>query len=382
MEKKICFVIANRANYGRIRPVLLQLKKNKKIKLQIVLTASSVLNKFGDLSKILNKDGFYNFKKCHVILEGANPLTMAKSTGLSVIELSTVFDILKPSIVVTTGDRFETLATAIAASYMNIGLAHIQGGEITGSIDESVRHAVTKLSHIHFAATKKAKENLIRMGEDPKYVFNTGCPSIDIIKNSKKKLKDIKSLSHGVGNIFNYNKPFVLVVFHPVTTEFLKIEDQINIFSNAINSIDNQIIWLWPNIDAGTDIISKTLRRYREEGKFKNVSFFKNFEVDDYIVLLKNTICAVGNSSSFIREGSYLKMPTVIVGNRQNKREVGNNIVFSKVNKNEIISKIKSQIQNKNKIRKSNIYGDGNSAKKISSLLSNIKPKIQKTLNY
>ncbi len=193
MKRKICFVIANRANYGRIKPVLLKLKKNKKIKLQIVLTASSVLSKFGDLSLILKKDGFNDFKKCHVILEGGSPLTMAKSTGISIIELSTVFDILKPNIVVTTGDRFETLATAIAASYMNIYLAHIQGGEITGSIDESVRHAVTKLSHIHFAATEKSKKNLIKMGEDPQNVFNTGCPSIDIIKNSKKKIQRYKS---------------------------------------------------------------------------------------------------------------------------------------------------------------------------------------------
>ncbi len=174
----------------------------------------------------------------------------------------------------------------------------------------------------------------------------------------------------------------MLVVFHPVTTEYSKIENQIINFSNAIDTIKQQIIWLWPNIDAGTDVISKILRRFREKGRFKNVTFFKNFEVDDYVVLLKNTICAVGNSSSFIREGSYLKLPVVIVGNRQNKREIGNNVIFSELNKQEIINKINYQIKNKNKIKKSKIYGDGNSASKISSLLSTLKPSLQKTLNY
>lgn len=382
MKKKICFVIANRANYGRIKPVLIEIKKNPKIELQIILTASSVLNRFGDLSDILIKDGFKNFKKCFVILEGGNPLTMAKSTGISIIEISSLFNLLKPDIVVTTGDRFETLATAISASYMNIILAHIQGGEITGSIDESVRHAVTKLSHVHFASTDKSKKNIIKMGEDPKYVFNTGCPSIDIIQKSKKKLYDVKLLNNSVGKVFEFNKPFILALFHPVTTEFSNIKKQINIFSSAINMLEKQVVWLWPNIDAGTDEISKTLRRFRENGLLKNVSFYKNFEVEDYLVLMKNASCAVGNSSSFIREGSYLKLPSVIVGKRQNKREIGSNVVFSNFNKNEIVSKINYQKDRKQKIKKSNIYGKGGAAKKIAKILNFVKPNIQKTLNY
>ncbi len=380
--KKICFVVASRANYGRIKFVLDELKKQKNVILQIVLTASSLLNRFGDISKIIKKDGFKINKKCFVMVEGGNPLTMAKSTGISISELSSVFDQLKPDIVVTTGDRFETLATAISASYMNILVAHIQGGEITGSIDESVRHAVTKLSHLHFASTERSKKNIIKMGENPKYVFNTGCPSIDIIKKKQKKMNEVKSLQNGVGKKFDINKPFLLVMFHPVTTEYYNTKFQIEILSDAISKLNNQVIWLWPNIDAGTDEISKTLRKCREKGKLKNVTFYKNFEVEDYIVILKKASCAIGNSSSFIREGSYLKLPTVIVGNRQQKREIGNNVIFSKFNKIEILKKIKQQIQNKSKIKRSLIYGKGNSAKSISKLLVSKNPKIQKILNY
>jgi UDP-hydrolysing UDP-N-acetyl-D-glucosamine 2-epimerase len=380
VKKKICFVIASRANYGRIKPVLFELKK--KINLQIILTASSLLDRFGNLTEILIKDGFKINKKCHVMIEGGDNLGMAKSTGLSILDLSNAFDELKPDVVVTVGDRFETLATAISASYMNITLAHIQGGEVTGSIDESVRHAITKLSHIHFAATDRSKKYIIKMGEDPKFVFNTGCPSIDIVKNNKKKLKDIKSLMNGVGQKFNFDKPYLTVIFHPVTTEFDVIKNQINILADAINEINLQVIWFWPNIDAGTDIISKVLRTFREKNKLKNVTFYKNFDVEDYITILKNTKCAVGNSSSFIREGSYLGTPSIIVGKRQNKREIGHNVIFSNFNKKNIIKKINNFIKGKKKITRNTIYGNGNASKKIAKLILNKKPSIQKTLKY
>ena len=315
------------------------------------------------------------------MVEGGNPITMAKSTGISINELSSIFDEIKPDIVVTTGDRFETLATAIAASYMNIKVAHIQGGEITGSIDESVRHAVTKLSHIHFASTEKSKKNIIKMGEDPMYVFNTGCPSIDLIKK-EIKFKKIFSKNKGVGNKVDEKEDFILVLFHPVTTEYDKIKQQIKILSSAIEKINHQVLWLWPNIDAGTDLISKYLRKLREKNKLENVTFFKNFEAEDYLVILENALCAIGNSSSFIREGSYIKLPTVLVGNRQNKREVAKNIIFSKINENEILKKYKIQIRKKKKLKQSFLYGKGNSSKIISKLLFEKNPPIQKSLKY
>ena len=163
----ISIVIYNRSNYGRIKGLLGLLKKDKKISLKIVLASSSILKKYGSLDEILKKDGFKVDYKFYSHLEGENKYTMTKSSGLIILELSSILESIKPDIVVTIGDRYETLATAICASYMNICLVHIQGGELTGSIDEKVRHSVTKLSDYHFVATKREKKIVIQMGENP-----------------------------------------------------------------------------------------------------------------------------------------------------------------------------------------------------------------------
>ena len=381
MKKKICFIISSRANYGRVKPVLLEIKKDKRLELQIILSASSILGRFGDIRKILIKDGLHFNDQAFVVIEGDTPLTMAKSTGFSIIEISTAFKNLNPDIVVVTGDRYETLATAISASYMNIVLAHIQGGEITGSIDESVRHAVTKLSHIHFAATQEAKKNILRLGEIKKYVSNTGCPSIDTLKLNKKKLKDVRDLLLGVGNKFDYNKPYILVVFHSVTTDYENSYNYAKVLAETIDKIKHQVVWLWPNIDSGSDEISRCIRQYRESKRLSNVSFFKNFSVDDYNSILRNALCTVGNSSSFIREGSYLGVPCVLLGLRQSGREIGKNVIFSDFNEEELLKKISNQIKKK-RYPRSYLYGQGNSAKKIKNYLAKLEPNIQKKLTF
>ena len=377
--KKICFVIASRANYGRVKSVVIEFKKSKKYKVQIVLAASSLLERYGDLRKTLSSDGLKVDREAFLVVEGESPLTMTKSTGLAIIELSSIFNNLKPDVVVTVGDRYETIATAIAASYMNITLAHIQGGEITGSIDESVRHAITKLSHIHFTSTKKSKKNVISMGEDKRYVFHVGCPSFDLLTKKISKIKIKKNLV-GVGANIEIEKKFILVVFHPVTTEYGQSYNQTEKIIKAIDKFKNQTIWLWPNIDAGSDGISKSIRKNREKGKLKNVLFIKNLQVENYNFLLKNASCLVGNSSSFLREASFFGTPTVLVGNRQEKREMGKNVVKSSFNESEILNKIKSQYNKRYK--KSNIYGDGRAAKRISKILYKLNLNIQKKLTY
>ena len=187
--KKICIVINSRANYARIKSLIHQIQKYKKINLQIILGSSAILDNYGDVRPLLKKDGIKIAREVYTIIQGGNLETMAKSTGLLLIELSSIFSNIKPDYVITVADRHETLATAIAASYMNITLIHTQGDELTGSIDESVRHAITKLSHVHFPATKMAKKNIIQMGENPKNIFLTGCPSIDLVKEYTKNKK-------------------------------------------------------------------------------------------------------------------------------------------------------------------------------------------------
>ena len=268
-KRKICVVINNRANYARIKSALIEIKKNKKLELQIVLGSSAILQRYGEVSDIIKRDGFKINRSIYTLLEGENLLTMSKSTGISIMEFSSIFNELKPDIVVVIADRYETLAAAVAASYMNIVLVHTQGGEITGSIDESVRHATTKLAHIHFPASLKSKKNIIKMGEDPKKVFLVGCPSLDLINKKNLKIDNKfkrKYSSYGVGELkIDFDKPYVVVLQHPVTTEYNLINKNINETIKAIMMIKHQIIWLWPNVDAGSDIVSKKIRIIREK---------------------------------------------------------------------------------------------------------------------
>jgi UDP-hydrolysing UDP-N-acetyl-D-glucosamine 2-epimerase len=220
MKRKICIVINSRANYARIKSVLIELQNRSDCELQIVVGASGLLFRFGKVVEIIRNDGFKVHREVHSVVEGNEPVVMAKTTGLALIELAQVFLDLKPDIVVTIADRHETLATAIAASYMNILVAHTQGGEITGSIDESVRHACTKLSHLHFPATQKAYKNILQLGEEESRVYLTGCPALDIIESNKNL--DVTNILEKYTNQYSKykNQSYLLVLFHPDTQHY------------------------------------------------------------------------------------------------------------------------------------------------------------------
>jgi UDP-hydrolysing UDP-N-acetyl-D-glucosamine 2-epimerase len=384
-KRKVCVVINNRANYARIKSALVAIKKNNKLELQIVLGSSAILNRYGAVSNIIRKDGFKINYIVYTLVEGENLLTMSKSTGLSVIEFSTAFDQLKPDIVLVVADRYETLAAGVAASYMNILLAHTQGGEVTGSIDESVRHATTKLAHIHFPASLNAEKNIIKMGESKKNVYLVGCPSLDLIKRDKLNIDERfkkKYSNYGVGElIIDFNKPYIVILQHPVTTEYKQIKKNINQTIHAALKVEQQIVWLWPNVDAGSDVLSKSIRRVREEKKPKNIRWQKNYNPEDYLKLIFNASCLVGNSSSAIREGAFLGIPAVNIGNRQHNREHGKNIVHVDYNSKNILKAINQQVKKK-KYSKNKIFGDGKAGEKIAKILSKIKLDIIKSLNY
>ncbi len=379
---KICVVVNSRANYGRIKSVLHEINKHTGLELHLIVGASALLYRFGNVKEIIESDGFEISGRVYLIVEGENPTTMAKSTGMAIMEFATMFENLQPDIVVTVADRFETMATAIAASYMNIPLAHTQGGEVTGSIDESVRHAVTKLSHIHFAATRQAAENIIRMGEDPSNVHCTGCPSIDIISDLDLELPtDIFHRYKGVGPDIDPEKPFLVVLQHPVTTEYGEGLQQVNETLAAIEKIRMQTVWLWPNVDAGSDDISKGLRMYREKKNPEFIHFFRNFSVEDYARLIHNSACLVGNSSSALREGAFIGVPAVNIGTRQANREHGSNVIHVNYDAKEIEKAIKKQIKN-GRYEKSTLFGDGRAGELITEILCKAKINIQKHLHY
>lgn len=384
--KKILIFIGSRANYSSIKSVMLQIKKNKKTSLFLVLGASAVIEKYGDLEKIIIKDGFTIYKKIFFLLEGNSPATMAKSTGLGLVELAEVFLQVKPDLIFTVGDRFETMATALAASYMNIPLAHTMGGEVTGTIDESIRHAITKFSHLHFAASRDAAKRIYLLGEHKSTIFNVGCPRIDLVKKElrKNRIKEINNtvLNEGVGANLNLNKPFLILSQHPITTEYGDGEKQILESLKAIEESGYQTIVLWPNSDAGTDDLSRGIRKWREKFKNNKMRLFKNFDTSTYIQLMNNTSCLIGNSSSGIREGAFIGTPVVNVGSRQNGREQGKNVINVKHSSKEILKAIHIQVRKK-KYKPQYIYGEGNAAEKIIKVITSLKKiNIQKKIRY
>lgn len=381
-KRKICIVVNSRANYGRIKSVLQSVKDHPGLDLQLIVGASALLYRFGNVNEVIIRDGFNIDSTVYSIVEGENPTTMAKSTGMAIMELATLFENSKPDIVLTVADRFETMATAVAASYMNIPLAHTQGGEVTGSIDESVRHAVTKLSHIHFPATKKAAENLRRMGEDPGNIYLTGCPSIDVLSNMDVSLPvDLFERYGGVGPKLDISKPYIVVLQHPVTTEYGHAFDQINETLKAVSDLDMQTVWLWPNVDAGSDHLSKGMRLFRERHNPNKIHFYRNFSVEDYAVLINNCACLIGNSSSGLREGAFLGTPAVNIGTRQAGREHGPNVVHVDYSAKEIKIAIERQIAHK-RYEKSTLFGDGNAGEKIANILATAEITMQKRLSY
>ncbi|TDW47155.1 UDP-N-acetylglucosamine 2-epimerase/UDP-hydrolysing UDP-N-acetyl-D-glucosamine 2-epimerase,TIGR03568 [Flavobacterium sp. 270] len=383
-KRKIAVVITARPSYSRVKTVLSAIDQHPDLELQLIVAASALLDRYGSAVNYIEKDGFIISAKVFNVLEGENLTAAAKTTGIGILELSTVFDNLKPDIVVTVADRFETMATAIAASYMNIPLAHIQGGEVTGNIDEKVRHAITKLSDYHFVASESAKERVIKLGENPDFIFNTGCPSIDIAS----KINSIKGLNFnpyqkygGVGGEPDLANGFLVVMQHPVTTEYQNSRKHIEETLKAVNEMNMPTLWFWPNVDAGADGTSTGIRAFREHNKLTNVHFFKNMESSDFLILLNNAKALIGNSSVGIRECAYLGVPVVNVGSRQNKRDRGNNVIDVDYTKDEIIEAINTIIKN-GKPQISSIYGGGSAGLTIAELLVKVPLQFHKTIMY
>jgi UDP-hydrolysing UDP-N-acetyl-D-glucosamine 2-epimerase len=352
--------------------------------LKIVVAASALLHRYGSIINYLKDDGFNNLNLVYNVLEGENLTSMAKTTGLGILEISTVFDNIKPDIVVTIADRYETMATAISASFMNIPLAHIQGGEVTGNIDEKVRHAITKLADYHFVATDDAYKRVIKLGENPEYVFNTGCPSIDIakkvIENPSLDFDPYKKYK-GVGLHPDFTAGYWVVMQHPVTTEINESRKNIEETLYAMYSIKEPVFWFWPNIDGGSDGTSNGIRAFREKYNLEYFHFFKNMDSTDFLKLLVNSKGIIGNSSVGIRECSFLGVPSINIGNRQDERSRGENVVDVSYNREEIIKAIK-KVVNRGEIKSTTIYGNGNSGKKITKILSEISLRFSKRITY
>ncbi len=381
--KKVCVVVASRANYGRVKFLMKAIQEHPKLELQLIVGASTLLERFGKAVNVIRADGFTPDRCINYVIEGETLLTQAKSTGLGMIELASALEDMKPDFVVSVADRFETMATALSASYMNIPLIHIQGGEVSGNIDDRVRHAITKLADFHFVATEGSRERVIKMGEIEGSVFNFGCPSIDVIENADRSISnDIMSKYGGVGAQVDWEKDYILLIQHPVTTSYGHGFEQINESLEALKQFKNyQKIVLWPNPDAGGEDVAKGIRTFRENNMSENFHFYKNFSAEDFIRVLDNAACALGNSSSFLREGAFLGTPAVGVGDRQNKREHGGNVIFSSYNRVEIAQKVASQLEH-GRYESSHMFGKGNAGKLIAEKIVDLKPTLLKPMAY
>lgn len=382
-NRKIAVVITARPSYSRVKTAIQAIKEHPNLKLQLVVAASALLDRYGSAVNYIEKDGFEIAAKVFNVLEGENLTAAAKTTGIGILELSTVFDNLKPDIVVTIADRFETMATAIAASYMNIPLAHIQGGEVTGNIDEKVRHAITKLADYHFVASENARERIIKLGEQTDFVFNTGCPSIDLARQVANSTLDFNPYEKygGVGAKPDLNNGYLVVMQHPVTNEYQHSRKHIEETLQAIEELRIPTLWFWPNVDAGADGTSTGIRAYREMHKLEHVHFFKNMEGDDFLKLLNNAMCLIGNSSVGIRECAFLGVPVVNIGSRQNRRDRGLNVLDVDYNKEDIKRAI-TQHTEKGKFGSSDVYGGGNAGVAIADFLATLPLRFHKTITY
>ena len=385
MARRIAVVVTARPSYSRIKTALNEIAARPDLELQLVLAASALLDRYGGIVEQVKADGFDIAAQLYVVLEGENLVTSAKSTGLALVEMATAFDNLRPDAVVTIADRYETLATAAAASYMNIPIAHVQGGEVTGSIDEKVRHAVTKLSDVHFVATPAAYERVVRMGEDPGKVFVTGCPSIDLAANildSPELDFDPFEKYPGVGVDPDISQGYVVVLQHPVTTEYEASYLQVEETLHAISDVGLSALWFWPNVDAGSDEASHAIRTFREFNEARNIHFFKNMAPEDFLRLLYNSKGIVGNSSVGIRECSFLGVPTVNIGTRQTGRERGRNTIDVGYDRIEIAAAIETHLHNGRRFDSDPIYGTGDAGQRIADLLSEIELTYGKRLTY
>jgi len=409
MRRKVLVPIFNRAHYGRLRPVLLAIKNHTALELQIIVAVPAAYkNFFGNLknsrphswllslpwyirarligflgsNKILKNDflaskllddGFNINGFVPMFIDGGVSDTMAKSVGLGIPLIVEEIKRLKPDIVFVNADRFEMMGVALAASYMNVPIAHNEGGDVSGTLDESIRHSITKLSHVHFTSTESSRRRVIQMGENPERVFAVGSPAIDAVKNLDLQIR--KNIFTGL----DISKPFLLTLLHPVATSSSKENSLMaNNLIKVLKDLKMQTVLLGSNTDAGSDEVGKAIRSWISTENPDYVFFTKHLHPDDFYRYLNASVCAIGNSSSFIREGAYFGTPVVLIGSRQNKRERAENILECDENCENIKSSIEKQIK-VGRFNKSLLFGNGEASNHVSGILSRINLDVQKS---
>lgn len=370
--KKICFFTGTRAEYGLLKPLLEEIKKEKTFAMQMIVSGSHLSHEFGFTYKEIESDGFTIDKKIEILLSSDTSVGVSKAVGLGLISYAEAVNELKPDLMVLLGDRFEAFAMASACLISKIPIAHIHGGELTeGAFDDSLRHAITKMSRLHFTSTDEYRNRVIQLGENPEFVFNVGAIGIDNIK--KLKLLSKTEFEKSIG--FKLKKKNIIVTFHPVTLEKQSSEMQIKNLLNAIDKLDDTgIIFTRPNADNGGREIMSMIDKYVSKNSGKAV-YFASLGQLRYLSALKYVDAVVGNSSSGIIEAPSFKIGTVNIGDRQKGRIKAGSVIDCGYDLKSIKNAFKKLYSERfqsllNKVK--NPYGEGESAKKIVEVLKNI----------
>ena len=381
-RRKICVITGTRADYGKLLPILKKIREDTDLELAIIATGMHFLDKFGYTVQEIESDGFDIDAPVRMIIEGDDGFSMTKSLGIGFYGISQAIEGIKPDIILVQGDRSEALIGAIIGAFTNIPVAHIEGGEVSGTVDESIRHAITKFSHIHFVSNKNSAERVLKLGERKEHVFIVGSPDLDIILNedffSKEKVE--KELN------IRLKQPTIIVLQHPVTTEADQASNQMRETMEALKELSLQVILIYPNADAGARGMIEVIKEY--EGKYPWLRTVNNLNFKLFLSLMKYASVLVGNSSSGIREAPSYKLPAVNIGTRQKKREQSINVINTDYQKDKIVRAIKKALspEFKEDIKDcANIYGDGKATERIINILKEIvidSKLITKNLTY
>jgi UDP-hydrolysing UDP-N-acetyl-D-glucosamine 2-epimerase len=380
MKRKILLVTERRADYTKFRPILKEISKSKKLDYFLIVTGSHLLKEHGKTINEIKHDGFKITSTFSMFnkTEKDNGAEMTRSFGRAVIKLSNIIEKLKPDIILTGFDIGANFAATIIGAHMNIVVAHIEGGELSGTIDESIRHATSKFAHIHFTSNSNATNRLKKMGENSKYIFTVGNTSLDGIKNIKKIQKSKLEKIYRI----DLSKKFIIILQHTVTSEINSVEKNFLKTIEVIKEINIPSIVILGNSDAGSKKIVKLLKN-------SQIKEYSNVPYVDYINLLQHSAALIGNSSSGIIEAPFLHIPTINIGTRQEGRLRSESVIDVEYNKNKIKNAILNIISDKKFLKKikkqKQLYGTGNSSKKIVKILEELNLNnfpIQKKMMY
>ena len=371
MSKKIAVVTGTRAEYGILLPVLKAIEAHSELKLSLVVTGMHLSHEFGYTAKEIEDNGFRIDARVDMLLSSDSPESMAKTIGVGIIGMAQTWGQLRPDIILVLGDRVEPLAAAIAGAYMNIPVAHIHGGDSPrAGLDEYARHAITKLAHIHFPATNKSTERIMKMGEDEWRVHMVGSPALDVILN--EPLIPAETLSKKLG--LDLSQPLILLVQHSVTTQVDEAPEQMRETLEAIVEIGYTTVLIYPNSDAGGRRMIEVIKEFE---KYPFIKTFESLPRKEYLSLVKSASVMVGNSSSGIIDAPSLGLPVVNIGIRQEGRERGKNVIDVGHNRQEIVEGVEKALTDKEflaEVKKcESPYGDGKASQRIAEILSKVE---------